>query len=69
MSDRKLLWKKLGNYNAFVVGTIEEDGLVSFPMPYLELLETYARIANVELPTDSDSADWFDGYTDLPVEY
>lgn len=69
MSERKLLWKKIGNYNVFVVGTIEKDNSVFFPMPYRDLLEEYADIAGVELPTDTDGVEWFDGYTDLPVEY
>ncbi len=69
MSERKLLWKKLGHYNAFVVGSIAEDGSVFFPMPYRNLLQQYADIAGVELPTDNDSADWFDGHSDLPAEY
>jgi len=69
MSERKLLWKKLGNYNVFVVGTVCEDSSVFFPSPYRDLLEEYADVAGVQLPTESESVDWFDGYTDLPVEY
>lgn len=68
MSERKLLWKKLGNYNVFVVGTIEEDDNVFFPTPYMDLLEKYADVADVELPTDCNSS-WFDGFSDLPVDY
>lgn len=69
MSERKLLWKKLGIYNVFVVGTVCEDSTVFFPMPYRDLLEEYADIAGIELPADSESVEWFDGCTDLPVEY
>ena len=68
MSDRKLCWKKIGRYNVFIVASIAADGFVSFSDPYRHLLDQYLGLAGKKLPTEA-GPEWFDGITDLPVEY